>query len=112
MPCGTTFVDAQGEAPRILSAEMPSHSLSLTQTYGPDTGRVSLGGPFCRAAFCRVSSFPQLSVSARCGLISASSVYSSIIMHFFARVKGGTVFQLYLVVPLSHPYLLLSIQII
>ena len=39
MPCGTTFVDAQGEAPRILSAEMPSHSLPLTQAYGPDTGR-------------------------------------------------------------------------
>ncbi len=66
MPCGTTFVDAQGTAPRILSAEMPSHSLSLTQTYGPDTGRVaravhlSLGGPFAAPLSAGIPASPAL----------------------------------------------------
>ena len=66
MPCGTTFVDAQGKAPRILSAEMPSHSLSLTQTYGPDTGRVaravhlSLGGPFAAPLSAGIPASPAL----------------------------------------------------
>ena len=66
MPCGTTFVDAQGKAPRILSAEMPSHSLSLTQTYGPDTGRVaravhlSLSGPFAAPLSAGIPASPAL----------------------------------------------------
>ncbi len=66
MPCGTTFVDVQGKAPRILSAEMPSHSLSLTQTYGPDTGRVaravhlSLGGPFAAPLSAGIPASPAL----------------------------------------------------